>query len=172
MELFKSDFRICRRFLGTSFREEEETETGAPVFTSNGQELPTPKSEETFASMLRNSAFMQIGNPEGKVKLSLHSVCHIINDLSPVIFIQVCVGKIYHVVDDDLYIDFGFKFPAICQKPFRSRVNYARGDRVRVLIKKLEVQEKFLGFEKPMTLLEADCVLLGPCNYHQIKNVQ
>ena len=77
-------------------------------------------------------------------------------------FLQVVVGQVYHVVDDDLYIDFGFKFPCVCKKPRRSRTVYTRGTKVRLLIKDLEMSEKFLGFEKPMTIMEADCVLLGP----------
>merc|ERR1719320_1372414 len=98
------------------------------------------ESTETFASMLRNSTFMQMGNPKGKV----------------------VVGRVYHVVDDDLYIDFGFKFPCICKKPARSRYTYRRGSKVRILIKDLEMSEKFLGFERPTTIMEANCVLLGP----------
>ena len=39
--------------------------------------------------------FTRIGNPVGKV----------------------VVGKIYHVVGDDLYIDFGHKFCCVCTKP-------------------------------------------------------
>ena len=72
------------------------------------------------------------------------------------------LGKIYHIVDNDLYIDFGFKFPCICQRP-RGRGShlFTRGAEVRVLIKSLEMSQKFLGYEQDMTLLEADCVLLG-----------
>ena len=74
---------------------------------------------------------------------------------------QVVVGKIYHTVNDDLYIDFGGKFPAICQRPRRRRNQFVRGTEVKLLIKKMEMSDTFLGYEKEMTLLEADCVLLG-----------
>lgn len=49
----------------------------------------------TFASLMRNSKLTSMGNPVG----------------------QVVVGKVYHIVDDDLYIDFGHKFGCICKKP-------------------------------------------------------
>lgn len=103
------------------------------------------KLPKTFAEMMRKSKFVQMGDPVGKV----------------------VVGKVYHVVGDDLYIDFGFKLPCVCQAP-RDRkklpqARYARGSLVRVLIKDLELSQKFLGFEdQEVTLLEADCVLLGP----------
>ncbi len=74
---------------------------------------------------------------------------------------QVLSGRIYHVVNDDVYIDFGHKFPCVCKRPRRLRNRYVRGAEVRVLVKSLELSDKFLGFEKEMTLLEADCVLLG-----------
>lgn len=39
--------------------------------------------------------------------------------------------------------------------------DYVRGAEVRLRIKELELSSKFLGFEKDLTLLEADCALLG-----------
>ena len=58
-------------------------------FSSNATE------EETFSSLMRNCKFTQMGDPVGRV----------------------VVGRIYHVVDEDLYIDFGHKFPCVCQCP-------------------------------------------------------
>lgn len=54
-----------------------------------------PKS---FATLLRESSFMQLGDIEGRV----------------------VIGKIYHIVKDDLYIDFGHKFHVVCQRPKRN----------------------------------------------------
>jgi len=107
---------------------------------SASQLVTNDSTEQTFASLLRNSTFIQMGNPIGKV----------------------VVGRVFHVVDDDLYVDFGFKFPCVCKKPRMSRTVYTRGKKVRLLIKDLEMSERFLGFDKPMTIMEADCVLLGP----------
>ena len=36
-----------------------------------------------------------------------------------------------------------------------------RGSEVLVKIKSLELSQKFLGYDKDLTLLEADCQLLG-----------
>nr|CAI5827510.1 unnamed protein product [Callosobruchus analis] len=93
----------------------------------------------SFASLLRSSKFIDLGDPEGKT----------------------VTGKIFHIVDDDLYIDFGWKFHCVCSRPKRNASNYVRGAKVRLRIKELELSSKFLGYEKDLTLLEADCELLG-----------
>merc|ERR1712154_211332 len=78
---------------------------------SAGVDGQNPQQHKTFAAMLRNSKFVQIGDPVGKG----------------------VVGKIYHIVNDDLYIDFGGKFPAVCTANRKRRALYTRGTEVRLL---------------------------------------
>jgi len=74
---------------------------------------------------------------------------------------QVVVGKVYHIVDDDLYIDFGHKFGCICKKPRDDRGKYVRGTEVKLKIKSLELSQRFLGYDQDISLMEAEALLLG-----------
>ncbi|KAK4872781.1 hypothetical protein RN001_014810 [Aquatica leii] len=134
--------RTFQRYLSTeSPPENVEKQSGFAKAFEKFDHLnvePTPQPE-TFTSLLRNSKFIDIGDPEGKV-------------------VQ---GKIFHIVEDDLYIDFGWKFHCVCPRPKKQASSYIRGAKVRLRVRDLELSSKFLGYQKDLTLLEADCVLLG-----------
>uniref|UniRef100_A0A1B6MTC5 Uncharacterized protein n=1 Tax=Graphocephala atropunctata TaxID=36148 RepID=A0A1B6MTC5_9HEMI len=95
--------------------------------------------EPSFLSLLKKSKFVDLGDPEGKI----------------------VTGTIFHVVDDDLYVDFGWKFHCVVTRPPKNGHEYVRGARVRLSLKDLELSSRFLGSEKDLTLLEADATLVG-----------
>lgn len=61
---------------------------------NNGLEL-TPKKNTTFAQKFRRSKFVALGDLENKV----------------------LIGRVFDVIGDDLYIDYGGKFNAVCKNP-------------------------------------------------------
>ncbi|CAJ0574814.1 unnamed protein product, partial [Mesorhabditis spiculigera] len=98
----------------------------------------TAAKHQTFAEMFRHSKFAQLGDFDGRM----------------------VTGKIVHRVADDLYIDVGLKFNAVCKAPAQDGDDYTVGSRVLLRLHAYELSERFLGSKKDLTLLEADATLV------------
>ncbi|OWF49152.1 28S ribosomal protein S28, mitochondrial-like [Mizuhopecten yessoensis] len=125
-------------FENTDYQNVRRSDAAGISLTSN-----EPTTGQKFASLLRKSKFVQIGDMRK----------------------TVVVGEIFEVVEDDMYIDFGCKFYCVCRKPRRllqqDPRKFQRGSKVRILLQDYEMTASFSGTSKDVTLLESDATLLG-----------
>ena len=76
-------------------RAQQLFENLSGMFANAETEQEPAVEYDNFASMLRKSSYVGLGNPRG----------------------SLASGRIFDVVDDDLYVDFGGKFHAVCKAP-------------------------------------------------------
>lgn len=93
----------------------------------------------SFAKLLRNSKFITQGDFRN----------------------ATVIGKVFHVTNDDLYVDVGMKFHAVVRKPRQDDRLYVRNSLVRLRLVDYEITDRFIGSDTDTSLLETEAVLLG-----------
>merc|ERR1712168_36499 len=113
----------------------------SPKFISRPCSLPAAGSEEKteFQTLLETSPLMQAPHYNG----------------------QQFVGKIWEVVNDDIYVDYGGKFMLVGKRPEKNPDAYNRGALVRVKVLQYEVSGHFLGEKHGVSMCESDGILFG-----------
>ncbi|PAA61796.1 hypothetical protein BOX15_Mlig022923g2, partial [Macrostomum lignano] len=101
--------------------------------------LDSAEDGGSFASLLRRSSFVGLGNFENRI----------------------VAGRVFERYEGSLYVDFGGKFHAVCPAPRVNNEKYVRGAQVLLRLIDPEMTSRFLGSERHVTLGEADAVLLG-----------
>lgn len=93
---------------------------------------------KSFATLLRNSKFITQGDFRGA---TVH-------------------GRVFHITDNEMYVDVGLKFHAVVKRPRDNRM-YVRGSTVKLKLLDYEITDRFIGSNVDTSLLEADAKLLG-----------
>ncbi|EYB99473.1 hypothetical protein Y032_0122g1066 [Ancylostoma ceylanicum] len=135
-----STFRYCSaaESSGSNATPSSSTDEFDEFVDSLGRDITDMNKGLTFSRMLRQSKLVQLGDFNGRL----------------------VTGRIVHRVQDDLYIDFGLKFNAVCKAPAVNAEAYREGAVVLLRLHDPELSERFLGSEHDLTLLEADATLV------------
>ena len=104
----------------TEISEERKLSGFAKAFEKHAAPVEHETKEDVhlpFATLLRNSKLVNV-----KIQHEIYCKCS-----KMILYFQlgdpqnkIVAGKIFHVVDDDLYIDFGWKFHCVCTRPAKN----------------------------------------------------